>query len=280
MASMGKYCVLVALAAAIGGQAMAEDKVLQPAEQPSPLVYQRAITGDIVIGPDGHVRDYKLKNEEITPAVADVIDRSILKWRFEPILVDGKPVNAKTSLQINIQAEPVGNDYRVKLSGVSFGAPTRDLSNLKPPKYPWLAQQAGIEALVVLVLRLDANGQVTDLYPERTSLSGTGPDKIVQQWRTMFENNAMAVARKWNFEIKEALEGKPAAVSAVRIPIEYRLTGLDKWQAMIPVGGPSRIPSWGRSWQPEPAQAVLRNGEAQSLTSNFKLKDALVGTYL
>ncbi len=251
-----------------------------PAESASQTVYRMGLSGDIVIDTVGNVREYKLKNEQIAPAVADIVDKSIRKWRFEPILVDGIAVNARTSLYLDIEAEPIGDNYRVKLSRIFFGAPTRDLSKLKPPKYPWLAQQAGIEARVVLVLRLDAKGQVIDLYPERTSLSGTGPDKIVQQWRTMFEDNAMEAAKKWKFEITEALADKPATNSVVRIPVEYRFSGFEQWQAMIPVDGPSRIPPWGRSWQPESSPATLRNGETQSLTSSFKLKDALIGTYL
>lgn len=247
---------------------------------PAPPLYKQRLSGDIVIDTDGNVRSYELKDADLTPQVRELVDRSIRSWRFEPVLVDGKPVNAKTSLNMQIEAKPLEQGYAVKVDSIAFGAPKRDQSKLKPPRYPLLAQQGGVEALVVLVLRLDAEGRVIDLYPEQTSLSGTGPDKIVQQWRRMFENNAIEAARHWRFEIKETIDGRPVADSAARIPVEYRLRKASGWTALFPTGGPSRIPPWGQAWRPEATPASLRQGESLSLTSAFKLKDSPVGGYL
>lgn len=251
------------------------------AETPAQPVYTKQLSGDIVIDVEGNVRNYELKDADLTPQLREIVDRSIRHWRFEPVVVDGKPVNAKTSMRLQIEAKPIAEGYAIKVDSIVFGSPTRDQSKLKPPRYPWVAQQGGVEALVVLVLRLDAEGRVTDLYPEQTSLSGSGPEKIVQQWRRMFEDNAMEAARRWRFEIKETVDGRPVADSAVRIPVEYRLGKANGWTtALIPTGGPSRIPAWGRVWQPAATPAALRQGESLSLTSAFKLKNSPVGSYL
>jgi len=41
--------------------------------------------GEIQIGTDGKVSDYRLKSE-LAPLVADLVGRNVRKWRFEPIL--------------------------------------------------------------------------------------------------------------------------------------------------------------------------------------------------
>lgn len=278
---MIRWCVLVVMAA-LGGQASAGNETEPSASAASQAVYRMGLSGDIVIDTEGNVRDYTLNNQKLTPEIAALVDNSVRKWRFEPILVDGRPVNAKTRLRMLLEAQHQGDIYQVRVSSIAFGAPERDNRNLRPPNYPMVAARAGVEAIVVLVLRLNAEGRVTDSYPESTSLSGTGPERIVQQWRTIFEDNAMAAAKRWRFSITETVDGKPAMDSAVRIPVEYRLmhSRSKEWEAMVPVSGPSRIPAWGRAWETPQSTAALSDGQAQSLTSGFKLKDPIVGNYL
>ena len=66
-------------------------------------VLEMSADGEIRIAPDGHVTDYKLKST-LSPTIAALVDRNVRSWRFEPIVVDGNPVAAKTALLAEIGA--------------------------------------------------------------------------------------------------------------------------------------------------------------------------------
>ena len=57
------------------------------ADGPKPT-YEINLNGDIRIGPDGVVRDYRLQTE-LQPVVAKAVDNNVHTWKFKPILIDG-----------------------------------------------------------------------------------------------------------------------------------------------------------------------------------------------
>ncbi|MFI4970195.1 MAG: hypothetical protein ACHP7D_08300, partial [Lysobacterales bacterium] len=91
--------------------------------------------GEVQIAPDGHVSDYLLKSKLSKPLTV-LIDRAVRSWLFEPILVDGKPVIAKTAIHLRLEGVPTsGDNYAVKIVEINFGEPKRT-GNIEPPKYP------------------------------------------------------------------------------------------------------------------------------------------------
>lgn len=263
---------------------------LQPAmaAKPEPSVaadkaatYGIEVEGDLYIGTDGSVRDYKLQSRDLTPEIAAAVDKRIRDWRFEPILVDGQPVVAKTKLKLQLQAEPIAEGYRLRVASIGFGGPQLNRPKLAPPRYPESALRAGVEADVTLVLRLDQNGRVTEAEAEQTSLSGKGPERIMREWAEIFEKNALSTARRWSFQLTEEVGGETAAMTSVRIPVKYRMSGREGWRAMVPVGPRKPLP-WAdaETGLASVAPVDLKDGETQSLDSRFKLKDKMVGTLL
>ena len=93
------HCRLAAALMIVGGSALA---------QTTAPVLDLEAEGEVQIAPDGKVSDYRLTSS-LTPAVATVVDRSVRSWSFEPIVVDGKPVVAKTAMHLALKAEPVGD---------------------------------------------------------------------------------------------------------------------------------------------------------------------------
>lgn len=247
--------------------------------QSSEVEYSMDAAGTIDIGPDGAVLDYRLDKGQ-KPAVAAALDQSIRGWRFEPILVDGRAVIATTRMRLALVATPVGaGEYGLKVSNVWFGEPDRQ-NQLAPPRYPQAALKNGVAARVVLVLRLDAHGNVTDVHTEQVSLNlDQAAGHRVDRWRRTFEEATAEKAMTWKFAITELVDGQPAPHTSVRIPVEYvpGSPGGNPWRAFVP--GPRHPVPWGgtglATLDPE-----LGNGDMQPLDSRFKLTTPLLGTLL
>ena len=78
-----------------------------------------------------------------------------------------------------------------------------------PPEYPREALRSGIEGTVVLLIHIDAQGNVIDIEVERSSRN-----------RDM-DRSAVRAARRWRFN--PAIEnGRPVA-STVRVPVDFNL---------------------------------------------------------
>ncbi|MDR3385868.1 MAG: energy transducer TonB [Rudaea sp.] len=243
--------------------------------------------GEVQIAPDGHVSDYRL-HSKLVPEVEALVDKNVRGWRFEPVLVDGTPVIAKTALHIRLKAQPKdgADDYLVQIVDVSFGNPQQGIDN-RPPKYPDAAIRAGIGAKVLLSLRLDGAGKVADVQPYQTSLNRRAASEMeAEQWRRLFEKASVAAARTWHYDLSETVNGKPMAAS-VRVPIVYSLRGdgvhaptSGEWTAYLP--GPPHPAPWESTARVASAEelALVPEGHALALDSRFHLKDNVIGKTL
>lgn len=247
-----------------------------------------AVNGDIEIGPDGLVRSYVI-GSKVSDEVAKLVERHVRGWRFEPILVDGKPVVAKTAMHLELTGDPVGDadDYKVTIANLWFGEPKMH-GTMKPPHYPRIAVAGHVEARVLLSLRLDDTGSVADVDVYQTSLGvRTRSEHEAQSWRREFERASVAAARDWHFDLSQTVNGKPMGGN-VMVPVSYflcqmpcRKDGNDgRWRAYIP--GPVHPAPWsGATIAAAGAGAAsLRDGEALPLDSRFRLKDDVVGKVL
>ncbi|KIQ97338.1 hypothetical protein TI01_1130 [Lysobacter sp. A03] len=256
-------------------------------EKPAP-VYELQATGTIEIGPDGQVAEYHLDKGQ--PAVIEnALGRSIAQWRFEPIVVDGKPVIAKTRMRLSLEALPTPDeDYQLRLAGVWFGEPGRDVHHMAPPRYPEGLARAGIGAKAVLVLRLDADGSVQQVHAEQVSLDqDIRSSSQAERWRDLFARASVSAARQWKFDISERLAGEPIGTS-IKVPVEFFLDdpvargkdpGANQWRSYIP--GPLVRAPWLKDTAVAPQDTdQLKDGDVRSLASQFKLKDDVVGSML
>lgn len=251
------------------------------AQRPAEREFSLNATGDIEIAADGTVHTYKLDKGQ-KPLIEQALDKSIRGWRFEPILVDGRPVIAKTRMRIVLDAHPIiGGDYALKVSNVWFGEPGRS-NKLRPPRYPTDAAMANLGARVVLVLKLDREGNVVQQHVEQISLSARAANEnIAESWRRKFEQASIAAAKRWKFDVTEVINGETVAGS-VRVPVDYMMgSGSvdNKWRAFVP--GPKHPVPWVSSEAIASQNGEgLGDGDVQPLDSRFKLKTNLVGTML
>lgn len=247
--------------------------------------YDIFLKGDIRIGPDGGVREYRLQTE-LSPKIAEVVDRNVRAWKFRPILVDGKPVAAKTAMSLWLSAEPSENDtYTLMVRNVQFGSPERLKEMMwKAPKYPVDAIHAYLGAKVILALKLDAQGKVTDAWAEQVSLNKRVRESHASRWRNLFAKSSIEAAKHWKFDPTESIDGT-AVGAIVRTPILYSLsdgsrpTDADAWHAYIP--GPVQPNPWEATEPPTQADFdALKEGDVRSLASRFQLLDNVIGETL
>jgi hypothetical protein len=234
--------------------------------------------GEVQIAPDGHVSDYRLRSK-LTPAIADLVDHAVRGWEFEPVLVDGKAVVAKTEMQLRLRAEPVGvqEEFKIRVVQVNLGG-SRHADRVQKPNYPEEAQHRGIGAKVLLALRLDDNGDVVEAQAYQTSLDQRArSENQAEHFRRLFEQASLVAARHWHFDQSETVNGK-AVGSSVMTPIVYSLTGSGReahdgqWNAYI--AGPVHPVPWLNEKQVADNHGMdtLKDGDAMTLDSRFRLK--------
>ncbi|WP_415846974.1 energy transducer TonB, partial [Stenotrophomonas lactitubi] len=113
--------------------------------------------------------------------------------------------------------EPRANDIVTPPSPPSPPAPPTsieasvDISSkaMNPPRYPPAAFRAGIQGEVILIIDVDAQGNVTNVTVEKSSRNRD------------LDRAAMEAARKWRFNAAEA--GGKKAAGRVRVPVNFAL---------------------------------------------------------
>lgn len=254
------------------------------AQKGKPILELVAV-GEVQIGADGHVLDYTLKNK-LAPAVSALVDKNVRKWTFDPVLVAGKPVIAKTSVHLRLKAVPTQQDnYSLQITNVIFGEPKMAARNI-PPKYPLAAVQAHLGAKVILWLKLDESGNVIDAQPYQTSLDGRATTEAeAERWRVLFEKSSIAAAKNWHYDLNETLNGK-AVGTTVFAPTSYfidepgKSQAAGEWKALLP--GPVHTGPWNTTNQLAVTRdlSTLQQGETQPLDSHFRLKEDVIGKTL
>lgn len=236
-----------------------------------------AVKGEIQIAPDGHVNDYQLKSD-LAPAVASLVDRTVRGWHFEPVVIDGNPVNAKTTMTLHLRGEPTsGDSYSLSIASVFFGTLTR--VKMVAPKYPSEAAHKGLGAKVVLYLLIDVDGKVVEAIAHQTGLDKRAPSEHeAEARREQFEKASIKAAMQWQYNPSEFVNGKAVSNRYAIAPIVF-----GNHEATAYLTGPIHPTPWDSSntgGKDEERFAQLSDGETASTNSHFHLKDDVVGKKL
>lgn len=248
------------------------------------------IKGTITVDPEGKVRGFDLVEQDKLPVeVVELIRGTTLQWRFEPVVIDGKPVVTKTDMNVRVVAQPWSDDQlRIRIAGATFGevAPTPDEtlrpSNLSPPDYPEAAWRANAGGTVYVVLKIARTGKVEEAVVEQVNLGVVGTDKEIASLRDMFAKNALAQARRWTFIPPTAGPDADNEFWSARVPVVYskdnsrrdkKLPVYGKWQAYLP--GPRHPIPWamkseGLAFSPD----AVPEGSVHMAGSGLKLLTA------
>jgi hypothetical protein len=251
------------------------------AQTAAPAVIELNATGEIQIAPDGHVTDYQLKSK-LAPTVAELVDRTVRGWHFQPVIVDARAVNAKTTMSLRLHGDPKpDNSYSLRIESVHFGV--LKSAQQTTPEYPSDAAHIGLGARVVLYLLINANGAVVEAIRGQTSLDMRArTESEAEVWRRRFEKASVKAALHWRYHVSEFVDGKPMASRYATAPIVFSTNRRDNdWTAYIP--GPVHPAPWDKNKTADTGEqrfAQLSDGETASADSNFHLKDDVIGKTL
>lgn len=251
--------VFLALALAVsGGAALIDTADAQTArEVRRQAEASMTLSGVIDIGREGQVEGFQLDHrEKVDAGVAGFVDKAVQSWRFEPTLVDGKPMPARTTVHLRLIAGNMeGNSMQVRVVDARFGklggsrAPSTDdvtAAKTRAPVYPPQAASIRGQGTVMLLVKVGRDGKVADVIAEQTNLTVVGPERTMNQLRDVLAKASVRSAREWTFNPPTTGEDKDRDFWTVRVPVNYffdkQSERYGRWSAYIP--GPRQQAPW------------------------------------
>lgn len=267
------------------------------------------VNGEIAIDPQGKVLDYRL-DTKLQPELQQLIAKAVPNWTFFPIVIEGKPVAAKTRMRITLAGKSVGAAYKINIDNVIFhgdevgGLPAPAAVALsskvrKPaPKYPKFA----VNGLVLVYVRASLDGKIEDAIAGQSSLfnaKGT-PEQLAAAIKAM-EDSAVFAIKQWTLNVETHGKNPSPEDLTATISVHYMLGGSQQ----MPLGGgwrqrpASDLADKAGQWRFETrgemrripwlrdarsAQQIgvsdVEGGEMSGLSTPFKLRDGAIGKVL
>ena len=205
------------------------------------------VAGSIDMRADGSVERYAIDHsDKLSNAVIQLIGAQVSQWRFEPTLVDGQPVAARTNMSLRIVARPLDEqDFDVRIQSASFsGGGGKDdrmgvekRSSLRP-MIEAMASTGMDTADLYVALKIGPDGKVLDAAVEQVNLGTLGGEVWMAKARRVLGNSALEVVRRWTFSV----------------PTQGQLAGRSYWSGTLPLSlkmvdgplPPSGIDEYGR----------------------------------
>jgi hypothetical protein len=247
--------LLALLAPGFPSAAVDRAKLIEKAEM------SMLVTGSIDMRPDGSVERHAIDHsEKLSNAVTQMIGAQVAQWRFEPTLVDGVPVAARTKMSLRIVARPLDEqNFDVRIQSASFsGSGGKDermsvekRSSLRPMIEAMVS--TGMDAADLYVaLKIGPDGKVMDAVVEQVNLGTIGGDVWMAKARRQLGNSALEVVRRWTFSVPTEGQLAGRSYSSGILPISVKMvdgpvppSAIDeygRWKAYVP--GPCAPVPW------------------------------------
>lgn len=185
------------------------------------------VKASIDIKPDGSVDHYAIEDAaKVPPSVVGIIERHVPDWKFEPTLVDGKPVAVHTNAKLVIIARPnADGSYSAGILRASFSGGISRNDNLvrlrdrdPPITYPsfgWVLMSGD----VYVALKIGPDGKVIDAIVRRVDLTTSASGTQMAKARKALGDSTLQAVRKWTFDV----------------PTQGKYAGQPYWSGTLPV---------------------------------------------
>ena len=200
---------------------------LEPIETPSatypPQAVERKIEGKVaakfLVSQSGEVEYVEVPKDQ--PLLDVAAQDAIVKWKFKPVVKDGKPVAVISCASFNfvLGSDAQGAKDVAQAIGTASVFPERvqlpkavaksAIVHRVPAVYPQGAMILRVEGSVVLQARIDKDGKIADLQPV------SGPKQLVQA--------AMDAVKQWRYK-PYSLLGQPVEVET-QVQVDFSLAG-------------------------------------------------------
>jgi hypothetical protein len=270
-----------------------------PTEADVPLesVVITQVDGWIDVSPSGEIVAFQT-DTTLAPALRQNLERTVLRWRVQPVLIDGAPHQVRAKTRVVLAASRIGEKYSVKIDNVTFPNETdtaADASNpdvsgfsgkqLRAPRYPASLLQAGVSGKVLLCLRVGADGRPEEVVAVQTMLYDVkGLDRNLRKAIALMEDSAVSAARGWTFNLSAERAAQSAEYRTAKVPVEYMMGSKPvpekpgQWRTVV------RVPMRKVDWLPASSDSQkigvsdMAAGEVMTADSVVKLDSNVVGT--
>jgi hypothetical protein len=259
------------------------------------------VTGTITVNPDGSVHDYTLYREsDLPPGVLQLVKQSVPRWKFKPVEVEGKPVEAQTGMTLRIKANMMA-DHSVTLavSGANFGClgkwegisdqvcPAGSTTVVSPhnklPSYPVAAMRMGVSGEVYVAVEIGRDGKVIRAAATRVDMYSFDSNKRGQAAnRKLLADASVEAIKDWTYAIPTTGIEASKDHWIVTQPVDFTLMGdrshslqtYGKWNSYVP--GPEEDVPWAHDdHSTGGSDAIADNGQPFTRDSRFVLETQL-----
>lgn len=257
------------------------------------------VDGKVTIEPDGRIGDlsFDTKFDEV---LRSALEAKMRAWRFKPVLIGAQARRAQTQFRVMLAAERDGGQYQVHVDGTRFGpvqtpaaiaaaivpdgvAPPITAKQMTPPKYPMNQMMAGNIGSVHLVIRVSPDGRAADVAATQSlvfDIDGRETQAGARRNIRVFEDAAIAAARRWTFNVPPGGATRSAGEMTVSTDVEYQIrydTGVaGQW---VPVRrAPKRPIAWlSRDQAEDTGVGMTAAGQVAGVASPYQLAAPVTG---
>ncbi len=175
-----------------------------------------AVNAILDLAADGSVEKVEIHDAGLLlPYVREGVSNSILRMRFEPVVVEGQARRVRTSALFRIGFEGSGEGRRLVVASILMGQPVATAQSFAP--FPETAMNRGHGALLWLLVEVDTEGKVLGSEPLAAILSAlpraSGDDRERDASLQEFIQRAQSSVSGWTILMAEAnAEGRLQAV--------------------------------------------------------------------
>jgi TonB family protein len=171
------------------------------------------VTLHVMIASDGSVKDVAVVNGD--SRLTDAALAAVRKWRFQPFIADGKPVEGQRDVtmdftladgptQLDDSSDPIST-----MGGGARASPPR-ITYSPDPEYSPAALEAHVDGIVTLSIVVGTDGKPRDIRDI----------KVVRSPGYGLDEKAIEAVREWRFQ-PASKDGKPVAV-LIMVQVQFR----------------------------------------------------------
>lgn len=244
------------------------------------------LTGRLATDGDGRVHWHEIDAADQVPEpVVAFVSRQAADWVIVTAGGDRVSTPLQMTFSISIRASPSGEGrYQLWRDGVSvepqLGPDARiRVQHRAHPQYPRSLARIGAGGIVYLLLQLDEDGRVQEVFSRQIDLTTLPSDLDEAMWiQAQLGASAATAARRWRFRMPTEGEAarRPAIVGiSVDYSVEPPPPAYGEWRYLV--RGRHALPPWAMSQDSQAGEGLTPGSEPRPFSSSYRVRSTLAG---